>query len=56
MFMCGCVYLCVCVNGAVMYHRLHSKKKEDKKKAEKEKMLNEPDPEKARKWKVCVCF
>ena len=31
-------------------------KKEDKKKAEKEKMLNEPDRRKARKWEVYVCF
>ena len=31
-------------------------KKGRQKKAEKEKMLNEPDPEKTRKWEVCVCF
>ena len=55
MFMCGSVPVRMCV-GKVMYDWAAQQRKEDKKKAEKVKMLNEPDPEKTRKWEVCVCF
>lgn len=56
MCVCGVHCMCMCVNDAVTDDQAAQQRKEDKKKAEKEKMLNEPDPEKTRKWEVCMCF